>query len=572
MKLNWNIKKKFHYFIIISLTTALFIHISILIFIMRENVKREVQYTESIGTGITERLKTTLSNIEKASYTYSINQALIDYYSDNITVKGTESILSVYEMSKSVIQFNESIIDIVVVDSDGKPMSYYAGINDKIIGEISNYYDFKNLSNPITGFYFFPRESDLAEKYFLYFAPLYDLDSLFHDQSKKATVVFINNLSFIQNMITSVNPETASFALLHDTQVLATNEADPSQNRLNVLELSDPTFITQFDDYNIKVLGNSSKSIIESNSTNLIIYILVTIGMTIVLLMFTDRFVNQNITVPIIQLKEDLSRIAPHSRSKRIQEIKSPDINSIARRINRMLDEIEKVNRTIFETQNQLYEVEILKNEAEIYALQSQVNPHFLYNTLQLIRGMAVYHDVDEIANIATSISDLFRYSIQGEEVVRLQDELEITELYMNIMNARFDDRFELCLEIEPELYDALVLRMLLQPLVENAVLHGLEDIEENGWISITGSLRDKETVELVIADNGCGISDEDYFEIGQTLHGNFHNSLKNNKKGFGLYNIHKRLKLHFGDDAELKIIRKPNRTDIVLKFPFKLK
>ena len=123
--------------------------------------------------------------------------------------------------------------------------------------------------------------------------------------------------------------------------------------------------------------------------------------------------------------------------------------------------------------ENADYEKEMLLKQANLQALQSQINPHFLYNTLECIRGMALLEDKENIADIAWSLSCFFRYSISGpSNVVTLRDELENCQTYARIQNYRFQDRFILHIEGGPEAYEAMLPKLTLQPMVENAILH----------------------------------------------------------------------------------------------------
>lgn len=137
---------------------------------------------------------------------------------------------------------------------------------------------------------------------------------------------------------------------------------------------------------------------------------------------------------------------------------------------------------------------------------QAQINPHFLYNTFNLISSIAGIQGVDSICKITGCISDMFRYSIQESLIVNLKDELREVNNYVTIQTIRFKDRLYADFDIEEETLETPVPIFLLQPLVENAIIHGLEPKEGIGYISVVAYMADDE-VELIVKDNGVGIS-----------------------------------------------------------------
>ena len=141
------------------------------------------------------------------------------------------------------------------------------------------------------------------------------------------------------------------------------------------------------------------------------------------------------------------------------------EIGDIAFHINEMLDEISRKNHLIFETERKLHENELLKNQAELKALQSQINPHFLYNTLQCIRGIAIQHHTPAIPQMTTAMAEIFRYSIRSDRMVPFREEIHSLENYLSIVQARYQGRIQSKVSIPEELRDIPVLKMILQPI-----------------------------------------------------------------------------------------------------------
>lgn len=167
---------------------------------------------------------------------------------------------------------------------------------------------------------------------------------------------------------------------------------------------------------------------------------------------------------------------------------------------------------------------QILNKQTELTALQSQINPHFLYNTLETIRGQALIDDNEEIAKMVEALSAFFRYSISRKgNLVTLRDELANIENYMLIQRYRFNNRFSMEVlidEEDEEAFDFLIPRLIIQPVVENAIFHGLEEKLEGGKVTIDIIVTDKNLI-LMISDNGKGMDVDTLKELNARIQSN---------------------------------------------------
>ena len=195
---------------------------------------------------------------------------------------------------------------------------------------------------------------------------------------------------------------------------------------------------------------------------------------------------------------------------------------------------------------------QILNKQTELTALQSQINPHFLYNTLETIRGQALIDDNEEIAKMVEALSAFFRYSISRKgNLVTLRDELANIENYMLIQRYRFNNRFSMEVlidEEDEEAFDFLIPRLIIQPVVENAIFHGLEEKLEGGKVTIDIIVTDKNLI-LMIYDNGKGSNQRN--------------------TGIALPNIHKRIQLLFGEEYGVNVYSTAGQgTDVEITIP----
>jgi two-component system sensor histidine kinase YesM len=205
-------------------------------------------------------------------------------------------------------------------------------------------------------------------------------------------------------------------------------------------------------------------------------------------------------------------------------------------------------------------ETEILnEHQARLFALQSQINPHFLYNTLDCIRGQAMLDDNREIAQMLEALSDLFRYSISRKDnLVLLREELNSAENYMFIQQYRFNERYQYSVNFlgnKNEILDCYVPKLILQPIIENAILHGLEK-KSSG--SITVVIDFSEDMLLInVSDDGIGIEEDDLKAIFESIEGA---QLPVYVSGIALPNINRRIRMLFGEKYGIHLYSTPNK------------
>lgn len=220
---------------------------------------------------------------------------------------------------------------------------------------------------------------------------------------------------------------------------------------------------------------------------------------------------------------------------------------------------------------------EMFDKQAELNALQSQINPHFLYNTLESIRGQALIEGNDEIAKMMEALASFFRYSISRKgNLVTLRDELTNIQNYMTIQRYRFNNRFSLEIFIDEEdeaAYDYLIPRLIIQPVVENAIFHGLKECLEGGKVEIEVIVTEK-TLIITVSDNGQGM-DAKELQLINARNKSPERYLKESRResqvstGIALPNIHKRIQLLFGEEYGIQVYSTWNQgTDVEITIP----
>lgn len=280
--------------------------------------------------------------------------------------------------------------------------------------------------------------------------------------------------------------------------------------------------------------------------------------------------IRRGITSPLISLTNFIHEGIDESLTQRVPITGNNEIGMLCEQFNTLLDRIADMTGVILGNQANMYELNLAKKRAELSALQSQINPHFLYNTLDCIKGYGYLLESQEIVQIANALSAIMRYCIKGSDAVLLKNELDIVESYLKIIAIRFEGRFDFRLDIDPPLLDAEVPRFILQPIVENAVYHGLEPKLSHGTLCIAGHAADGALL-LRIADDGIGMSAEVLEQARAQLRQDSpqHPLATAQDSGLALANIHTRIRGIYGDGYGLTISSVPGAgTEVVIRMP----
>jgi len=210
-----------------------------------------------------------------------------------------------------------------------------------------------------------------------------------------------------------------------------------------------------------------------------------------------------------------------------------------------------------------------LKRKSDLKALQAQINPHFLYNTLDSIIWMGEMGKSREVVKMTSALSRLFRISIsKGRELIPLRDELEHVRSYLTIQEMRYKDKFRYLIDIPEDLMDCTVLKITLQPLVENAIYHGIRSVDYEGLIEIAGRL-DGEDIVLTVDDNGEGMDVDALARLLDDEGPHHEDEPIEKRQGTGVRNVHERIRLYFGADYGLAYqSQDENGTRITIRFP----
>ena len=259
-----------------------------------------------------------------------------------------------------------------------------------------------------------------------------------------------------------------------------------------------------------------------------------TIVICIALCAMVSMMLSRQLFKPVRELNAAMGAVEEGKLETRLAVRSTDELGQLAGRFNRMT---ERLGAHLEESVRRRQEL----SDAQIRMMQAQLNPHFLYNTLDTVKWMGKINNVPEVATVAADLADILRSSISGDEFVTLGEELTTLDRYVEIQSIRFPGKFRLEKDIDEAALDVQVPKLMLQPIVENAILHGFADT--GGSIVVTARLEDTE-LELTVTDDGCGMSEESLRRFREGGRAGEH---------LGLRNVDAILRLHYGDAYGLR-------------------
>ena len=330
-----------------------------------------------------------------------------------------------------------------------------------------------------------------------------------------------------QQLYNELQTENISLIMNAKTDVVTAGKGD--DEKIYALSHSETTGWTIVGCMNMSELLKNSR---KARS----IYVLVALGLIAVALVISSE-IAKNITFPIQKLRDSMKRVQKGDFSAAEIEVYSDnEIGSLTRSFNVMTHKIQDLMAQNIQEQEQ-------KRKIELKALQSQINPHFLYNTLDSIIWMAEGKKNEEVVLMTASLARLLRQSISIEnELVTIGQEIEYVRSYLTIQKMRYKDKLEFEINVDSRITHAQIIRLVLQPIVENAIYHGLKYKESKGMLKVHG-YELGERIIIDITDDGVGMDEETLKHIYDKHKVNYHSN------GVGVYNVQQRLVLYYGKE-----------------------
>lgn len=320
-------------------------------------------------------------------------------------------------------------------------------------------------------------------------------------------------------------------------------------------------------DYEMKNFGITVTFYDESQKLNFNIQELtrlteIVIFLTIIVILAASLLFAKTMVTPILRLHDRLNRVRGGDFKVSVPVETNDELGDLGLAFNDMASEIDRLV-------NQVYAIEIKEKETAIAALQAQINPHFLYNTLDMIKSMADIYGAEEVGSVIVALSGLFRYATHTDTViVTIREELDNLKNYMKIVNARLGGRIIYSVEVPKELLNLQIVKICLQPIVENAISHGLR----RGGMQrkITVSLKQEgDDLVIEVQDDGVGIDEQRMAEIRKRLSLPPREDIGVRAGSVGLKNIHDRIRLYYGSQYGVAIESMLGKgTKVTVRYP----
>ncbi len=278
--------------------------------------------------------------------------------------------------------------------------------------------------------------------------------------------------------------------------------------------------------------------------------------LSISLAVFLAVAFSQSIYRPIRVLRDAMEQAESGNLKVQIPGRRYDEFGMLNRGFNRMINQIQRLI-------DELYHEKLLKKEAELKSLQAQINPHFLYNTLDSIHWLSRFHKMEEVSQLTFALSNFYRLSLgSGRETITVQETITLIQEYLKIQKVRYGEKINVAVAVDPELLHYQVLNMIIQPLVENAIGHGIEQKKGPGRIGVTVGPAAPGLV-FTVQDDGLGIAPRKLRRIQQQLR----ECWAEDGESFALLNIHRRIQLYYGKEFGLEIQSELNQGTTVKAF-----
>jgi len=289
------------------------------------------------------------------------------------------------------------------------------------------------------------------------------------------------------------------------------------------------------------------------------IFQVVLLASILVFLFRNYRQLNRSINDPIYRLRTMASRIAQGDLSIRVEKPEISELDELTDSLNTMAEKLGELIEQNLQKQQNL-------QKAEMKTLQAQIAPHFMYNTLDTILSLAEDGQNEDVVTTTLALSNFFRRSLnKGRDWVSVAQEKSHVESYLAIERMRYGPILEYEIDIAEEILEESMLKILLQPLVENAIYHGIKQTRRPGLIKLTGRSLDEHLV-FTVEDNGLGMAREELEKLRENLS---HYDVSNPEMGFGLYNVFKRIQLYYEIDNGLMVESERNKgCRVTLRLP----
>ncbi len=521
--------------------------------------KSNDDYTNTIIQQLEDNINENYRFLENIIHYISFQPELQEFLmTEDATIK-YDLYQTLFDDLMNIMNLDSNIVDFIIEDSSGNsytllgstlPLPPQTSLNDKT--ELNSI------------------KSSQDELYFILQTPVTSTDLVDSTNRKIGKIYMVLDSSTFTANTTALylNSQTQLYLLDEDSNSLWQN------NNTDITEIDERTLSNSYS-YELKNLGFRILVLTQQEQTFSKLY--ATHEKYVFLLLFLLSFLLSTWYIFVANTVQSLNKLTEfismlkngvlNDLSKRIDLTGFQEMKIISEQFNGMLGTINTLTRQVFSTTTKLYEAEIAKEQAELQYLRSQINPHFLYNTLESLKGMAAESGNRSIVQFTKALSTIFKYSVKGEALVPFHEELKIIKSYIYIQLMRFEDRFYVQYDISDEVLDRKIPKMILQPIVENAIVHGIENTQTSAKLEIRSYISANK-LYITVYNEGIPIPANLLANIKEKLNKSSDFLQNTAPTNIGIYNVNNRIHLIYGDEYYLDINSDDTGTTVRLCLP----
>lgn len=568
--------------VIVSLLTLLIVQALYLTWFSDLSEQRAIQYAHDNLGQVSSQLDSMFEDVRNITFNISFNVHMQEYLTTQDLAK---KYLDLYPLLSNMLEYirtsNNDVYDILLFDLDGNlSLSRQQPYSLEVINRLESWHDQAESAEPRG----LPAIIYGNSVYYPYVQTIYSVAS--HNLMQKiGDCIVLCNGNSIQRLVggIAITKDAKLFVVDMANTVIASNQNaligtsfdsahyEAVGNTREKIRMDDGNlYIVQFvrtDEWTIFSLIPSASLLSDFHQA---IWIGLIIGLlAAVFLLLTGGAISHDINTSVGGVVRFLQDVRAGNETSRIGTNGPVEIQVIESNINQMLDRLEDMTVSILNTQADLYEAQLMQRQASFTALQRQINPHFLFNTLNCISTIAAVRNAPEIVTISASMANIFRYCIKGADIVAIEEEIACVRDYLSIIHLRYQGKIRGEIDIEAAILQVKMPKMILQPIVENAVFHGLEPKRGGGLIRIQGRRYGESAIEFTVEDDGKGMDAETLATLEAHLASPGNVRETGEKSSIGLMNILSRVRFLFGESANMHIESQVDEgSRIILRIP----
>lgn len=299
-----------------------------------------------------------------------------------------------------------------------------------------------------------------------------------------------------------------------------------------------------------KVIGVISYGRVKHEVVLLLKLVYIIAGISVFLILISSYSISKKITDPILKINEAINEFENGEWPEKLEVKTEDELKNLVKGFNRLVERFKELLEKVYREQEEKKKVEITTLELRLELLQSQINPHFVHNTLNAVQYLALKRGADDIREMIQSFNLLLRASMSvGKDFITIKEELDCVKSYLKIQEYRYDNTFTCIYDIEENIKLFKIPKLILQPIVENALYHGIVPKEKHGTIIIKIK-QNNNKIRIKVIDDGVGIEKSEQKSAVKNKNDKYNSGFNN----IGLSNINARLKLYFGDEYKLEV------------------